>query len=137
VEKIHRESSMRTDWKTIVLFDVIGKLRNETLDSDDNLLQAISKNSDYIKNATKKFEETSEDLKGQQATIESLENNLALLNQSNAECKRDKDAINHDLKKIKQEMAELKAKLEQMDLSGIIHKKFDDFVQKIKEEIRP
>jgi hypothetical protein len=58
---------------------LIGKYRNESLESDANLLEAISKNSEEIKKSAQKCEEVSEKLKVQQATIESLGNNLTLL----------------------------------------------------------
>ncbi len=57
----------------------------ESAVSDASLLQAISQNSDAIKNADKKIEEISKDSKDQRATIESLGNNLTLLNQGNAD----------------------------------------------------
>jgi hypothetical protein len=143
---------------------------------------------------TKKFEKMSKDLKTlkedvkvQQDTIESLGNNLALLNQSNeqtinlfkentikaleatkeevkdltkmlmiqlenerlqfklAEAKHinEKQAMEFELKTLKQEIVELKATLEESNgkfeqkLSEIIQKKFDDFTRKLMEDNRP
>jgi hypothetical protein len=55
---------------------IIGKFKNESMESDAKLLEAISKNSEEIKKSAQKCEEVSEKLKVQQ---KSLENNLTLL----------------------------------------------------------
>jgi hypothetical protein len=75
----------------------------------ENLLKMVSNNSDDIKNAAKKFEEMSQDLKGHQ---DSMATNFTSLIQSNAECKSDKEAINSELESLKQELADIKGKLE-------------------------
>ncbi len=79
IKRGYKDSIIETDWRLKTAFEVIENYRNESLESDASLLEGISKNSEEIKKSVEKCEEVSEKLKVQQATIESLGNNLTLL----------------------------------------------------------
>jgi DNA anti-recombination protein RmuC len=86
--------------------DEIGEFKNESQESNAKTLEAISKNSDEIKNVAKKFEET---LKLEMAELRG---------------------------KLERDIAEMKTKLEESlekKFSEILQKKFDDFARKLVE----
>jgi hypothetical protein len=104
---------------------------NVTLEDNKNLLKALLINSDDIKNAVKKFEEMSQDLKVHR---DAMAKNLTSLIQSNAECKSHKEAINSELKSLKEELADIKGKFSESkdctDDTVDLEMKFGEFLQK-------
>jgi hypothetical protein len=131
VEMNHTDLLIKKGYKNLLL-----KAQTE------NLLKVVSNNSDDIKNAAKKFEEMSQGLKDHQ---DSMATNFTSLIQSNAECKSDKEAINSELESLKQELADIKGKLEgnkdctddtvdlEMKFNALFLKEFIEFKKKLIE----
>jgi hypothetical protein len=99
---------IETDRKLENVQEGIGNFKNESSQSDANLLQAISKNSDEIKKAVKKIEDVSQDLK----------------------------TLKQEIVELKAKLEETNENLEQK-ISEILQKKFDEFTRKLMEENRP
>jgi hypothetical protein len=179
IEKGNKDSIIETDRSLKTAFEVIEKYRNESLESDASLLEGISKNSEEIKKSVEKCEEVSEKLKVQQAKIESTINSFKenttkaleatkeevkdltktlMLQMENerlqfklAEAKHiiEKQALESELKTLKQEVGEQKSEILELktelkenkenlkiEFNEILQKKFDDFTRKLMEESR-
>ncbi len=55
IKKGYKDFIIETDWRLKTVYEDIEKFKNESLESDANLLKAISNNSDDIKSSVWKF----------------------------------------------------------------------------------
>jgi uncharacterized protein (DUF342 family) len=98
----------------------------------------------FKENSTKALEATKEEVKDlNKMLMLQMENERLQFKLAEAKHIIDKQAMESELKTLKQEIVELKAKLEENNenlekkFSEVFQKKFDDFMRKLMEESRP